>query len=106
MEVKTYTTGIRTYRIMGGARETTYDDFNQAVKRMRNIAKKGKKIEGIHYNMDDNTYVIVMCNETQPTTMGYQRAFYCTYDGKKYVGMEMRYQGFFWNIKNNGMIPF
>ena len=106
MEVKTWTNGIRTYRIIGGARETTYDDLNQAIKRVKNLAKKGKVIDAIHYWMDENTWVIVMCNTTEPTTMGYQYAYYRTYEGIKYVSMRMRYQGFSWMVKNNGMIPF
>lgn len=108
MEVKTWTTGIRTYRIIGGARETTYDDLKQAIRRVKNLAKKGKKITSIWYNLDSNTYTIVVTDNLweEKTTMGYQYAYYRTFDGKKYVGMVMRYKGHGYTVVCNGMIPF
>ena len=106
-EVKTWDRRARSYTIKGGKRETTYDSLQQAVKRVANLTKQGKKIVSIWYNMEYNKYTIVVSDYLwdDKTTMGYQEAYYATYDGKKYVGMHMRYKGHGYIVVCPGMIP-
>lgn len=94
VEIKTYeNTGTMTFTIVGGKRDTTYDNFQQAVKRMKNLCKKGKSIHRIVF--EGNRVEIWMFEGNHvSTTPGYQRVEV----GTKYVSQYMRYTGYLWGV--------
>lgn len=79
-EIETYArTGNRTYTIMGGKRDTTYDNLAQAVKRVGNLYKQGKRIYRITYNLEADNYCIGVYDQIYvPRTPGFQRTEYHT----------------------------
>lgn len=97
-EIKTYqkTEGL-TFTIVGGKRDTTYDNFNQAVRRIKNLYKNGRRItvfyiEGKHVN------IWMHGNANEPIvseTPGYQRVRF----GKDTICQYNKYTGYLWSVK-------
>lgn len=73
-EIETYArTGARTYTVKGGARDTTYDNLAQAIRRMRNLAKQGKYLNGLHFDAEKDRYEFVFgIGHPISRTPGYQ----------------------------------
>lgn len=94
-EVKTYEKEGRTYTVYGGARDTTYDNFAQAVRRMRNLAKKGLMLVEGWYDMTLDRFVFCMNVPLKLDryihTPGFQYAQYLTSHGRSFVRMNMTY---------------
>ncbi len=93
-EVKTYTREARTYTVYGGKRDTTYDNFEQAVKRMKSLHKKGARLTYGWYELDRDRFVFGMttydpwCDIKTP---GQQWSEHNTYNGKHVIIMHMMY---------------
>ena len=75
-EVKAYeaeTKKVAKFTVMGGARDTSYDDMKSLVKRVKNLRKQGMSIYDIHRFTDGSCWVRMTSLEVVSKTPGYQK---------------------------------